>query len=47
MLGSCRGPEDEERVAALRRLVSQEGIEVSGVVERILTVLCFGFGRIG
>ena len=30
MLGSCRGPEDEARVAALRRLVSEEGIEVGG-----------------
>jgi glycosyltransferase involved in cell wall biosynthesis len=30
MLGSCRGPEDEARVAALRRLVAEEGIEVRG-----------------
>lgn len=30
LLGSCRGPEDEARVAALRRLVAEEGIEVRG-----------------
>lgn len=28
MLGSCRGPEDEARVAALRCLVAEEGIKV-------------------
>lgn len=39
MLGSCRGPEDEARVAALRRLVAEEGIEVCWVVERILALL--------
>lgn len=30
LLGSCRGPEDKARVAALQRLVAEEGIEVKG-----------------
>lgn len=37
MLGSCRGPEDEARVAALRRLVAEEGIEVR---------VCLGVGLV-